>query len=104
MCPLHADHELRKVDTSLLDPRNIARRVHIRRPRNAKVVETHLNRGQRNNGVIDVIEEDSGSESEFYEDEETVNDESVVYRLPSTGIKLDFIDKIKSYISNTSNI
>ena len=94
MCPLHADHELRKVDTSLLNPRNLARRVHIRKPRNAKLVETSLRRGFRNNGVIDVIDDDSDdTDSEFYEEE--TPDESIVYRLPASGIKLDFIDKIK---------
>lgn len=103
MCPLHADHELRKVDTSLLDPRNVARRVHIRRPRNAKVIETSLNRGFRNNGVIDVVEDDSDdTDSEFFE-EEASHDESIVYRLPATGIKLDFIDKVKRYVHDPSH-
>jgi hypothetical protein len=95
MCPLHADHELRKVDTSLLNPRNVGRKVHIRKPRNAKVVETSLRRGFRNNGIVDVINDDDSDESgsEFY-DEDT-QDEGVVYRLPASGIKLDFIDKVK---------
>ena len=98
MCPLHADHELRKVDTSLLNPRSLARRVHVRKPRNAKVVETSLKRGFRNNGVIDVVEDDSDdSDSEFYDDD--TQDESVVYRLPASGIKLDFIDKVKTCVS-----
>lgn len=104
MCPLHADHELRKVDTSLLDPRNVARRVHIRRPRNAKVIETSLNRGSRNNGVIDVVEDDSDdTDSEFFE-EEASHDESIIYRLPASGIKLDFIDKVKRYVDNIPTV
>ena len=103
MCPLHADHELRKVDTSLLDPRNLARRVHIRRPRNAKVIETSLNRGFRNNGVIDIVEDDSDdTESEFYE-EEASHDDSIIYRLPATGIKLDFIDKVKRFVNQADH-
>lgn len=93
MCPLHSDHELRRVDTSLLNPRNIGRKVHIRRPRNARITETALTRGFRNNGVIDVIDDDSDdSGSEFYEPDDQ---ESKVYRLPASGIKLDFIDKVK---------
>lgn len=93
MCPLHADHELRKVDTSLLNRRGVGRKVHIRKPRNAKVVTTSLRRGLRNNGVIDVLEDESDdSDSEFY-DEDSQDD--TVYRLPASGIKLDFIDKIK---------
>jgi len=91
MCPLHADHELRRVDARYLAPR---RKLHIRRPRNAKVVETSLIRGLRNNGVVDVIYDDSDeSDSEFYDDE--THEEGVVYKLPASGIKLDFIDKVK---------
>ena len=93
MCPLHTDHELRKVDTSLLNRPSIGRKVHVRKPRNAKVVETSLRRGLRNNGVIEVVDDDSEeSESEFMDEDTHV---SVVYKLPSTGIKLDFIDKVK---------
>ncbi|KAK5168646.1 uncharacterized protein LTR77_005955 [Saxophila tyrrhenica] len=96
MCPLHSDHELRKVDTSLLNPRSVARKVHIRKPRNAKVVEASMKRGFHNNGVIDVVvdDESDGSDSEFYDEEGL--DEGVVYRLPASGIKLDFIDKVKN--------
>ena len=91
MCPLHADQELRKFDTRLLYPR---RKIHIRKPRNAKIVETSLNRGFRNNGVIEIVDDASDdSESEFFDDD--TQDEGVVYRLPCSGIKLDFIDKIK---------
>ena len=91
MCPLHADHELRRVDARLLNPR---RRVHVRKPRNAKIVETSMNRGFQNNGIIDVLDDDSeDSGGEFYDDE--TQEEAVVYRMPASGIKLDFIDKIK---------
>lgn len=102
MCPLHADHELRKVDTSLLNSRIGGRKVHIRKPRNAKVVETSLRRGLRNNGVIEVIDDDDDDTgSEFY-DEEDSQDEAIVYRLPASGIKLDFIDKVKKYATTPS--
>ena len=91
MCPLHVDHELRNIDVSMLAPR---RKVHLRRPRNPKFIDTSLNRGFRNNGIIDVFEDESDdSDSEFY-DEETA-DTGAVYRMPASGIKLDFIDKIK---------
>ncbi|KAK5137194.1 hypothetical protein LTR08_000699 [Meristemomyces frigidus] len=92
MCPLHTDHELRQIDIRMLAPR---RKVHVRRPRNPKIVETSLKRGLRNNGIIDVYEDASDdSDSEFY-DEETA-EERVVHRMPATGIKLDFIDKVKN--------
>ncbi|KAK0873885.1 hypothetical protein LTR87_011815 [Friedmanniomyces endolithicus] len=96
MCPLHADQELRKVDASLLVPR---RKVHVRRPRNPKIVDAALARGFQNNGVIDVQDEESGddSDAEFYEEESPDEpNEPVIHRMPARGIKLDFIDRIKT--------
>ncbi|KAK4545040.1 hypothetical protein LTR36_003591 [Oleoguttula mirabilis] len=92
MCPLHVDHELQNIDISMLPPR---RTVHLRRPKNPKIVDTALNRGLRNNGIIDILDDASDdSDSEFY-DEETA-EEGIVYRMPASGIKLDFIDKVKN--------
>lgn len=94
MCPLHADQELRRVDTSLLLSR---RKVHVRRPRNARIVDPALTRGFNNTGVIDVLDEDSDqTDSEFYEEEGLAD--AVVHRLPAIGIKLDFIDRVKRWI------
>ncbi|KAH9828383.1 PHD-finger [Teratosphaeria destructans] len=91
MCPLHAEHELRKVDTALLVPR---RRIHLRRPKDARIVDTSLNRGFVNNGVVDIeFDESDDSGSEFYDEQQ--EPEGAVYRLPSSGVKLDFIDKVK---------
>ncbi|KAK5114509.1 hypothetical protein LTR62_002444 [Meristemomyces frigidus] len=92
MCPLHADHELRRVDASMIMPR---RKLHVRRPRNAKVLDISMNRGFQNNGMIDVMEDDSDdTDSEFFAEE--AQEEGVVYRMPARGIKLDFIDKLKN--------
>ncbi|KAI7277682.1 hypothetical protein KC345_g6458 [Hortaea werneckii] len=92
MCPLHIDHELRQIDVGMLAPR---RKVHLRRPKQAKIVEPALSRGFRNNGVVDIAEDESeDSGSEFFDDETA--EEGVVYRMPASGIKLDFIDKIKN--------
>ncbi|KAF2173556.1 hypothetical protein M409DRAFT_61920 [Zasmidium cellare ATCC 36951] len=92
MCPLHADQELRKVDMSLLNRRN-RRTIHLRKPKNPKVQETSLTRGHRNNGIIEVLDDESdASDSEFYDHD----DGGTVYKLPAHGIKLDFIDKVKS--------
>ncbi|KAF2772605.1 hypothetical protein EJ03DRAFT_188634 [Teratosphaeria nubilosa] len=92
MCPLHAEHELRKVDTALLVPR---RRLHLRRPKDARVVDSSLNRGFVNNGIVDIeFDESDDSDSEFYDEPAEID--GVVYRLPSSGIKLDFIDKVKN--------
>jgi len=82
------------VDASMLMPR---RKLHVRRPRNAKVIDISMNRGFKNNGVVDVVEDDSDdTDSEFYDDE--TQEEGVVYRMPAHGIKLDFIDKIKKFV------
>jgi len=63
-----------------------------RRPRNAKVVNTCLRRGHKNNGYIEIENSESENEMQFTEQELG----GVIYRLPERGIKLDFIDKIKA--------
>lgn len=75
------------------------RTIHVRKPKNPTVVDTSLSRGSRNNGIIEVAEDDTdASDSEFYDFE----DVGVVYKLPSEGIKLDFIDKVKGYVTACS--
>ncbi|KAK4890171.1 hypothetical protein LTR28_002653, partial [Elasticomyces elasticus] len=67
--------------------------MHLRRPKNAKVIDTSLSRGFVNNGIIEIINESSDDE-EFYEDD---NDSAGrVFRVPEKGLKLDFIDKVKT--------
>lgn len=71
------------------------RTMHIRKPKKARVVETALSRGHCNNGIIEVLDDESdASDSEFYDQE---LEDGVVYKLPASGIKLDFIDKVKRY-------
>ncbi|KAI5811221.1 hypothetical protein DFH27DRAFT_16488 [Peziza echinospora] len=82
MCPAHAEQ-------GLLQPR---------RPRNAKVVDTFLRRGHRNNGYIEIENSESEDEMQFHEHEQG----GVIYRLPERGIKLDFIDKIRAYNNHAS--
>ncbi|RPB26446.1 hypothetical protein L211DRAFT_899709 [Terfezia boudieri ATCC MYA-4762] len=84
MCPAHAEQ-------GLLQPR---------RPRNAKVVNTCLRRGHKNNGYIEIENSESEDEMQFNEHELG----GVIYRLPERGIKLDFIDKIKAYRENAQRI
>ncbi|PUU80599.1 hypothetical protein B9Z19DRAFT_1100179 [Tuber borchii] len=71
MCPAHAD---------MYQPR---------RPKKAVIVDAYLRRGMKNNGVIEI-------ENEEEETFEEVLISGVVYRLPERGIKLDFIEKIKN--------
>ncbi|GAB7352618.1 hypothetical protein MBLNU459_g2994t2 [Dothideomycetes sp. NU459] len=95
LCPLHVEHELREMEVPRLAARQVQRdrRIFMRRPRNARVVETVLNRGFVNDGVIEVANDDSDSDSDFYDFEAS----GIVYRLPEKGIKLDFIDRVKRY-------
>lgn len=67
-----------------------ARKLYLRKPRNAKVMDTSLSRGHVNEGIIEVINDESEPESDFFEDDK----EGIVYRLPEKGIKLDFIDRV----------
>lgn len=62
----------------------------MRRPKNARIVDTCLRRGHKNNGIIEIESE----EEDQYEESTMLG---VVYRLPEKGIKLDFIEAIKRY-------
>ena len=67
----------------------------MRRPKNVKVLNTFLPRGLKNNGLIEIENDPSDSENDM-----EVVDDSVVYRLPEKGIKLDFIDRLKRYFAS----
>lgn len=87
------------MDVGLLQPQRMGRKIHLRRPKAAKVVESALRRGVRNNGLIDVVNDDVSdeeSDSEFYEEDR--QEEGVVLKMPASGIKLDFIQKVKEYV------
>lgn len=88
MCPLHADHEMRHMPMW-----RFTREIHARKPKRPRIVETALSRGHRNNGIIEVLDDTSDvDEAEFFDQAE----EGIVYKLPASGIILDFIDKINS--------
>ncbi|KAL9614619.1 MAG: hypothetical protein Q9167_000907 [Letrouitia subvulpina] len=77
-CPAHIDLDI--INRTCMTGQ--ARK--IRRVKNAKIIVPALRRGIRNNGDIEI--EDESSEDD---------DDSTIYRLPSMGIKLDFIDRVK---------
>ena len=85
MCPAHLDQEL------LIGGRS-GRTHRIRRPKNAKVVDASLRRGFRNNGLIEI---DNKSDQE----DEVGFDDGTIFRVTERSIKLDFIDRIKRYVS-----
>ncbi|KAI9778113.1 MAG: hypothetical protein M1835_005003 [Candelina submexicana] len=96
MCPNHVDHELLALDRSVrvqssTQPVNGLGGTHrVRRPKNAKIVDTAFSRGIVNNGLIEISNEVDADQA-FGDDERY----GIVYRLPEKGVKLDFIDKIK---------
>jgi hypothetical protein len=70
----------------------ILKQLQRRRPKNAPVVDTLLRRGHRNDGLIEIDNEEEQDDSIDFED---ITISGVVYRLPERGIKLDFLDKVK---------
>ena len=96
MCPNHIDQELQALESSVqtsarIQPSNGGTHK-VRRPKNARIVDTALRRGFVNNGLIEI-------ENEPTDDEDDVEKEAfgVVYRVPERGVKLDFIDRVKRY-------
>ena len=93
MCPNHTVPLLKNIDpkenTSNTNRPTISRNYKIRRPRNAVVVDTALRRGLPNNGLIEIIYDDSEDEAS------TFDLPPQIPRVQEKGIKLDFIDRVK---------
>jgi hypothetical protein len=89
-----------------------------RRPRKREIVDTHLRRGFKNDGNIDVLD---SSDEEFTRDipyfdirdtksgvgapipkhvEKTLTADGITYRLPARGILLDFIENVHKTIND----
>lgn len=98
MCPNHLDAELAQLDPPVVQTVKKSgsikpvsgRPYHVRRPKNAKIIDIGLRRGFRNNGLIEI--ENELSEEEIEIEKET---NGAIYRVQESGIKLDFIDRIK---------
>ncbi|MCJ1340861.1 hypothetical protein MMC09_006157 [Bachmanniomyces sp. S44760] len=94
MCPNHIDDELQAFDTSVRISRRsqagIGGSRKVRRPKNARIIDTALRRGFVNNGNIE-IQNEPFDVDKFIEREEF----GVVYRVPERGVKLDFIDRVR---------
>lgn len=104
MCPNHIDHELAHVEPPLKKQKTsnsikppTSRPYKIRRPKNAKIIDIGLRRGFKNNGLIEIENEDSGEESEIEKEMS-----GAVYRVPEKGVKLDFIERINRQVSSTN--
>jgi hypothetical protein len=111
-CPRHLEHDLRSgqlyqndlnglddddemADTPLVS--RVARK--IRKRKNTKVIEPTFARGMRNNGLIDIINNDNDGEFNYVfgpDDPKDLN--SKVFRVPEKGVILDFVSKVKRYV------
>lgn len=83
VCPAHVDHVIRE---------NAPLGHQFRKARGAAVVKPLYSRGIRNNGIIEVENSDEEEEKDAsgWND---VRSYGRVLRLPSHGIKLDFIER-----------
>lgn len=95
MCPNHIDKELLAIDpnvrarsTPLSDLSFGTRTYKIRRPKRTTIFEPALQRGYKNNGLIEIANEEDWDEQIFSEYGRTP-------RLSERSIKLDFIDKVR---------
>ncbi|KAF2147362.1 uncharacterized protein K452DRAFT_6258 [Aplosporella prunicola CBS 121167] len=94
ICPRHIDRDLRAIEPTLSSALGGRRLFRIRKPKNPVIVDVNLSRGFKNDGLIEVdLSDDSDRDEEFLEQDDAVDGR--VYRLPSQGIKLDFIAKVK---------
>lgn len=60
------------------------------------MVDSNLRRGHKNDGLIEIENEEDQEEAVEFED---IMINGIVYRLPERGIKLDFLDKVKQYVT-----
>ena len=85
-CPNH-------MDPDIVVPRSAAGKAYkLRRPREVRVVRPAVSRGIKNNGVIEVESESSDEEDE---------PPGTIFRIPALAIKLDFMDRIKRWASDS---
>ena len=93
-CPLHTEHDYAAVGRQAEKaPGDLGRIPRLRKPKNATIIQSTLSRGVKNNGVIEV---------ELMDDNDTNwsdvpgHRSSTILRLPERGIRLDFIDRVKT--------
>ncbi|KAI4259273.1 MAG: hypothetical protein LQ352_000813 [Teloschistes flavicans] len=88
-CPNHIDSEVAL-------PRSASgRKYKVRRPKDPRVVEPAIQRGIKNNGIIEVEDEIS---------EEEDQPPGTIFRLSAKAIQLDFISKIKQQRLATARV
>jgi hypothetical protein len=105
MCPLHVDGELANLGNtgrgySFENPTLTAQALaggnvrlpKLRRPKQSKIQDTAMQRGFRNNGLIEIDNlPDNYTIGQINDNEMN----GVVYRIPEYGLRLDFIERAK---------
>jgi len=90
-CPLHIENDLANLGRQPeAAPGDIGRIPRIRKPKNAVPFDFSITRGIRNNGLIEV--------GLAPDEDPTFNEHNLagrIFRLPESGVKLDFIDRVK---------
>lgn len=78
----------------------------IRKPREPEVIEPTFSRGIRNNGLIEIIndpdDETDGEGNYVFSPDDSKDLNSKVFRAPERGIVLDFVSKVKRYVTRSS--
>ncbi|KAK2050787.1 PHD-finger domain-containing protein [Colletotrichum somersetense] len=86
-CPMHVDDLLAEL------PKELAPAHRFRKIKGAPAITPAFSRGMKNNGVIEIEEEeDSGGEETGWNDVKTFGR---VYKLPAKGVVLDFISQLR---------
>jgi hypothetical protein len=92
-CPLHAENDMRLIGNPRLafaEQDGLGSRGHkLRKMKRARVIKPIIQRGNRNNGYIEV---------ELEEEEPIAQEDGVVYKLSETAVKLDFLEKAYSCV------
>lgn len=84
MCPAHVDDLLAELPDSLAPAHK------FRKIKGASVIKPAFRRGTVNNGFVEI---DDDSETDAASGWKDVGSFGRLYRLPTTGVKLDFISK-----------
>ncbi|KTW28698.1 uncharacterized protein T551_02548 [Pneumocystis jirovecii RU7] len=84
MCPNHAYHVTPK----------------IRQPKKSRILDVCLKRGFKNNGNIEIDNTEEEEEEQKKRKKISFDDSYIInnirYRLPESGVKLDFLDKVRT--------
>ncbi|QSL65838.1 hypothetical protein MERGE_000116 [Pneumocystis wakefieldiae] len=89
MCPNHAYHVTPK----------------IRQPKKSKILDVCLKRGFKNNGNIEIdnTDEELLEKKKKYSFDDAYIINNIRYRLPESGVKLDFLDKVRTLRKSQSS-